>query len=61
MVGQVMTLTRLRTADAPRRDIVRLDTLVGEVIDDARFEHPDAQLNYVAHDARSRCAATQAD
>jgi signal transduction histidine kinase len=41
-----MTLTRLRTATAPRRDIVRLDTLLAEVIDDARFENPQAQLRY---------------
>jgi two-component system sensor histidine kinase CpxA len=47
LVGQVMTLTRLRTTDAPRRDIVRLDTLVGEVVDDARFEYPDAKIEYV--------------
>jgi two-component system sensor histidine kinase CpxA len=46
LVGQVMTLTRLRTADAPRRNLLRLDTLVGEVVDDARFEYPDAQVEY---------------
>jgi len=46
LVGQVMTLTRLRTTDAPRRDVVRLDTLVGEVVDDARFEYPDAKVEY---------------
>lgn len=46
LVGQVMTLTRLRTTDAPRRDIVRLDSLVGEVVDDARFEYPDAKVEY---------------
>jgi two-component system, OmpR family, sensor kinase len=46
LVGQVMTLTRLRTTDAPRRDFVRLDTLVGDVVDDARFECPDAKLEY---------------
>ncbi|HET7608049.1 MAG TPA: ATP-binding protein [Gammaproteobacteria bacterium] len=46
LVGQVMTLTRLRTTDAPRRDVVRLDQLVGEVVDDARFEYPDATLEY---------------
>jgi signal transduction histidine kinase len=39
-------LTRLRTTDAPRRDVVRLDTLVGEVVDDARFEYPDAKIEY---------------
>jgi two-component system sensor histidine kinase CpxA len=44
LVGQVMTLTRLRTANGPRRDVVRLDTLVGVVVDDARFEYPDAQV-----------------
>jgi two-component system sensor histidine kinase CpxA len=44
LVGQVMTLTRLRTATAPRRDVVRLDTLVSSVIDDARFEYPDATV-----------------
>jgi two-component system sensor histidine kinase CpxA len=27
---------------------VRLDKLIGEVVDDARFEHPDAQLSYSA-------------
>ena len=48
LVGQVMTLTRLRTTDTPRRDLVRLDTLVGEVVDDARFEYPDATLEYSA-------------
>ena len=48
LVGQVMTLTRLRTTDAPRRDVLRLDTLVGEVVDDARFEYPDATLEYTA-------------
>jgi two-component system, OmpR family, sensor kinase len=48
LVGQVMTLTRLRTTDAPRRDIVRLDALVGEVVDDARFEYPDAQVDFSA-------------
>ena len=48
LVGQVMTLTRLRTAVAPRRDLVRLDTMIGDVVDDARFEHPDARLDYTA-------------
>jgi len=46
LVGQVMTLTRLRTATAPRRDTLRLDRLVGEVVDDARFEHPEACVEY---------------
>jgi two-component system sensor histidine kinase CpxA len=46
LVGQVMTLTRLRTTSAPKRDAVRLDTLVAEVVDDARFEQPDARIDY---------------
>jgi signal transduction histidine kinase len=46
LVGQVMTLTRLRTATAPRRELVSLDTVIAEVIDDARFEHPQAELIY---------------
>ncbi len=46
LVGQVMTLTRLRTADTPRLDLLRLDKLVGEVVDDARFECPDAEIVY---------------
>jgi two-component system, OmpR family, sensor kinase len=44
LVGQVMTLTRLRTATAPRRDRVRLDALVEEIVDDARFEHPASRV-----------------
>jgi signal transduction histidine kinase len=45
LVGQVMTLTRLRTATAPRQESVRLDRLVGEIVDDARFEHPKARVD----------------
>jgi signal transduction histidine kinase len=48
LVGHVMTLSRLRTATAPRRDIVRLDSLVAEVVEDARFERPEAKLEYSA-------------
>ena len=46
LVGQVMTLTRLRTATAPRRELVQLDTLISEVVDDARFEHPQSVIEY---------------
>jgi signal transduction histidine kinase len=46
LVGQVMTLTRLKTTDAPRGDVVRLDALVGEIVDDAKFECPDAKIEY---------------
>jgi signal transduction histidine kinase len=46
LVGQVMTLTRLRTATEPRRDVVRIDELITEVVDDARFEHPETTVEY---------------
>ncbi|HET7132535.1 MAG TPA: ATP-binding protein [Gammaproteobacteria bacterium] len=46
LVGQVMTLTRLRTATEPRRELLRLDTLVAEVVDDARYEHPKTRVDY---------------
>jgi two-component system, OmpR family, sensor kinase len=46
LVGQVMTLTRLRTATQPRRVPVQLDELIGEVVDDARFEHPQSTIDY---------------
>ena len=48
LVGHVMTLSRLRTATEPRRDVVRLDSLVAEVVEDARFERPEAKLEYTA-------------
>ena len=48
LVGHVMTLSRLRTATAPRRDVVRLDSLVADVVEDARFERPEVQLEYSA-------------
>ena len=46
LVGQVMTLTRLRTATQPRREPVELDALIGEVVEDARFEHPQSSIEY---------------
>ena len=54
LVGQVMTLTRLRTADEPRRDFVQLDAVVSGVVDDARFEYPDAQVDYTSADVLLR-------
>jgi two-component system sensor histidine kinase CpxA len=48
LVGHVMTLSRLRTATAPRRDVIRLDSLVEEVVEDARFERPEAKIEYSA-------------
>jgi two-component system, OmpR family, sensor kinase len=48
LVGQVMTLTRLRTATEPHRELVDLRALVAEVVDDARFEHPQTCVEYAA-------------
>ncbi|MBN1238953.1 MAG: HAMP domain-containing protein [Gammaproteobacteria bacterium] len=46
LVEQVMTLTRLRTDAAPRREPVVLDELIQEIVDDARFEHSSATIAY---------------
>lgn len=46
LVEQVMTLTRLRTETAPRREPVVLEQLVSEIVDDARFEHSEAEIVY---------------
>ncbi len=46
LVGQVMTLTRLRTQTAPRRVPVLLSTLAEEVVADARFERAEADIRY---------------
>jgi signal transduction histidine kinase len=48
LVGQIMTLTRLRTTAAPRRDPVQLTELVAEVVDDARYEYPEATIELAA-------------
>lgn len=44
LVGQVMTLSRLRTETEPTRVPVALTELSREIVDDARFEHPDAEI-----------------
>ena len=51
LVGQVMTLTRLRTATQPRRELVPFDALVAEVVDDARFEHPQTPVEFAGNGA----------
>lgn len=51
LVGQVMTLSRLRTATGPKQAPVVLSDLVTEVVEDARFEHPDAEIRLDASPA----------
>ena len=50
LIGQIMTLARLRTQQAPVREPVRMDVLVRGIVDDARYEHPDATVNYRSPD-----------
>jgi two-component system sensor histidine kinase CpxA len=46
LVGQVMTLARLRKdAEIPRKPVV-LDEVLSEIVADARFEHPEAVVTY---------------
>lgn len=48
LVGQIMTLARLRSHAPTEHEPVDLDALVGEVVDNARFEHPAAQIELTA-------------
>ena len=45
LIGQIMTLARLRTQKEPVREPVRVDVMVRGIVDDARYEHPDATVN----------------
>ena len=44
LIGQIMTLARLRTQQEPTREPLLLEELIAQVLDDARFERPDAQI-----------------
>jgi len=44
LIGQIMTLARLRTQEEPTREPLLLEELITQVLDDARFERPDAQI-----------------
>ena len=50
LIGQIMTLARLRTQQEPVREPVRMDVLVRGIVEDARYEHPDATVNYRSPD-----------
>lgn len=45
LIGQIMTLARLRTQKEPVREPVRVDVMVRGIVDDARYEHPGATVN----------------
>ena len=44
LIGQIMTLSRLRTQQKPTREPLLLEELIAQVLDDARFERPDARI-----------------
>jgi len=44
LIGQIMTLSRLRTQQEPTREPLLLEELIAQVLDDARFERPDARI-----------------
>ncbi len=46
LIGQIMTLARLRKQQDPKREWLQLEDLISHVLDDARFEHPDAQIEF---------------
>ncbi|MDX1562488.1 MAG: ATP-binding protein [Gammaproteobacteria bacterium] len=48
LVGQILTLARLRTAAPEHPDEVDLEQLLRDVIDDAKFEHPEAEIGFDA-------------
>lgn len=57
LVGQIMTLARLRTQTSVQRDPVDVCELVGDVVDNARYEHPAAKIAF----SRGDVGQVQAD
>lgn len=46
LIGQIMTLARLRTQQEPKRERLSFDELVQAVVEDARYEYPEATVNF---------------
>jgi signal transduction histidine kinase len=46
LIGQIMRLARLRTQEEPQREQLDLTELVNEIVEDLRYEHPQAKINY---------------
>lgn len=46
LIGQIMTLARLRTQQEPRRERLSFADLVERVIEDARYEYPEATIDF---------------
>lgn len=50
LVGQIMTLARLRTQSGVQREPVDVGELIGEVVDNAGYEHPSARITFTHGD-----------
>lgn len=48
LVGEVMALARLRSQPVAKSERIALDELVSEIVDNARYEHPEAEIRYEA-------------
>ena len=51
LVGQILTLARLRSSPLEQYSDVDLKDVVTEVVEDARYEHPNVTLTFNADDA----------
>jgi signal transduction histidine kinase len=60
LVGQILTLARLRSSKLEDRGEVDLNELVTQVVEDAQFEHPNASINFKPG-ATSRIAGNTAE
>ena len=63
LVGQILTLARLRSSRLEQHVDVDLNTLVGEVVADARFEQADARISFetaTCRGSRATPASSQA-
>ena len=50
LVGEVMALARLRSQPIAKTERIALDELVSEIVDNARYEYPEAEIRYEALD-----------
>jgi len=46
LIGQIMTLARLRTPVVTEHQAIDLDGFVSEVVENARFEHSETEIQY---------------
>lgn len=58
LVGQVMTLARLRTQKSRNLEPIDISALVGEIVEDAQFEHPDTHIGFSPLDVSGLIGST---